>query len=163
LLRFLIQPFGPHNRVPSDRVTDRCADIVTTPSAARDRLTVDLYHPGQTASDHGVALVERAFAMTVEVQSIRDRMHTARVLDIDQGVKQHTITADEATKLKAVADAVAAAVAVDDFAPEELTSRDTANKGDVSSQATSQAAHQTTSDQPPPDRAPLQSHPAAAE
>src|SRR4029077_17591717 len=45
LLRFLIQPLGPRRRGPSDRVTDRCADLITTPSAARDRLTVDLYHP----------------------------------------------------------------------------------------------------------------------
>jgi len=36
-------------------------------------------------------------------------------------VKQRTITADEAEKLKAAAAAVAAAVAVNDFAPEELT------------------------------------------
>ena len=38
LLRFLIQPLGPRRRGPSDRVTDTCADIITTPSAARDRL-----------------------------------------------------------------------------------------------------------------------------
>ena len=31
--------------------------------------------------------------MTVAVQPIRDRMHTARVRDIDQAVKQGTITA----------------------------------------------------------------------
>jgi acyl-CoA dehydrogenase len=62
------------------------------------------------------------------------------VRDIDQAVRQGTINTDEATKLKAAADAVAAAVAVDDFAPEELTSRGAFNKGAVSSQATSQAA-----------------------
>jgi acyl-CoA dehydrogenase len=45
LLRLLIQPLGPRRRGPSDRVTDRCADLITHPSVARDRLTVDLYHP----------------------------------------------------------------------------------------------------------------------
>ena len=42
-------------------------------------------------------------------------------------------------KLKAAAEAVAAAIAVDDFAPEELTSHGASNKGDVPSQSTSQA------------------------
>jgi acyl-CoA dehydrogenase len=138
-LRLCIAPFGRGNRGPSDRVTDKCADLITTPSAARDRLTVDLYHPTEMDGSNGIALVERAFAMVAEVQPIRDRMHAARVRDIDQAVKQGTINADEAAKLKATADAVSAAVAVNDFAPEELTVRGTAHKGDVSSQATSQA------------------------
>ena len=143
LLRFFIQPFGRHRRGPSDRVTDTCADLITNPSAARDRLTVDLFHPAEMDGSNGIALVERAFAMTVDVQPIRDRMHAARVRDIDQAIKQGTITADEAAKLKAAADAVAAAIAVNDFSPEELTARGAASKGtkgDVSSQATSQQA-----------------------
>ena len=48
------------------------------------------------------------------------------------------INADEAARFRATADAVAAAIAVDDFAPEELTSRGAANKGEVPSQATAQ-------------------------
>jgi hypothetical protein len=87
-----------------------------------------------------VALLERAFVLTVAVQPLRDRMRTARVRDIDQALRQGTINAEEASKLKAAADAVAAAVAVDDFAPEELTSRGASNQGAMSSQATSQAA-----------------------
>ncbi len=77
--------------------------------------------------------------MTVAVQPIRDRMHAARVRDIDQAITQRTITADEAAQLKATAEAVAAAVAVDDFAPEELAARG-ANKEDVSSQPISHPA-----------------------
>ncbi len=139
LLRFFIQPFGRRRRGPSDHVTDKCADIITEPSAARDRLTVDLFHPTEMDGSNGIALVERAFAMTVDVAPIRDRMHTARVRDIDQAVKQGTITADEAAKLKTAAEAVSAAVAVNDFAPEELAARGAASKGAGSSQATSQA------------------------
>ena len=141
LLRLCILPFGRRHRGPSDRVTDVCADIITTPSATRDRLTVDLFHPPESERGHGLALLERAFAMTVAVQPIRDRMHAARVRDMDQAVSQRTITADEAAQLKAAAEAVAAACAVDDFAPEELTARG-ANKEDVSSQAISQPAPQ---------------------
>ena len=61
-----------------------CADLITTPSAARDRLTVDIYHPTEMDGSNGIALVERAFTMIADVQPIRDRMHAARVRDIDQ-------------------------------------------------------------------------------
>jgi acyl-CoA dehydrogenase len=138
LLRFFIQPFGPRRRGPSDRVTDACAAIIANPCPARDRLTVDLFHPTETGEHaNGVALLERAFAATVAVQPIRDRMRAAHVRDIDQAVKQRTITAGEAAQLRAAADAVAAAIAVDDFAPEELSARGAATKGDVPSQPTS--------------------------
>jgi acyl-CoA dehydrogenase len=154
LLRFLIQPLGPRRRGPSDRITDRCADLIAHPSVARDRLTVDLYHPAESETKNGIALVERAFALVAAAQPIRDRMNTVRVRDVDQAVKQRTINADEATQLKAAADAVSAAIAVDDFAPEELTSRGKANRGEQSSQATSQPVLQTSPVTPAPELAP---------
>jgi acyl-CoA dehydrogenase len=140
IMRFLIQPLSPSNRGPSDRVTAQCAEIITNPCPARDRLTADLFQPTHIEGEHadGVAVLEHAFEMVVASQPIRDRMHVAHVRDIERAVKQRTITADEAARLKATAEAVAAAVAVDDFAPEELTSRGATHKGDGSSQATSQ-------------------------
>jgi acyl-CoA dehydrogenase len=153
LLRFFIQPLGPRRRGPSDSVTARCAAIITAPSAARDRLVADLFHPPENEKRNGLALLERAFAMVAAVQPLRDRMRAARVRDIDQALKQHTITAEEAVQLKEAADAVAAAAAVDDFAPEELTGRDAWHQGDESS-ATFQAT---------PDQFPLHFPPAAAE
>jgi acyl-CoA dehydrogenase len=158
LLRFFIQPLGPRRRGPSDRVTARCAAIITAPSGARDRLVADLFHPAESETHNGLALLERAFAMVAAVQPIRDRMHAARVRDIDQALKQHTITADEAAQLKEAADAVAAAVAVDDFAPEELTGRDAFHQGDQSS-----PTFQATPPQATPDQFPLHFPPAAAE
>ena len=50
------------------------------------------------------------------------------------------ITADEAAQLKAMAEAVSAAVAVNDFAPEELTSRGAKHSGDKSFQASHRPA-----------------------
>ncbi len=158
LLRLFILPFG-RGRQPSDRVSKSCAALVTEPSTARDRLVVDLFHPDASEHDNGVALLERAFALTVAVQPIRDRMHAARVRDIDQAVRQHTINADEAAQLQQAADAVAAAVAVDDFAPEELTAPGTAHKGDVSSQATSQSFLQLPADQSTQDLSAPEQHP----
>jgi acyl-CoA dehydrogenase len=136
ILRFLIQPLSPRRLGPSDRVTARCAEIITGPCPARDRLIVDLFKPTRSSGEHaeGVAVLERAFTMAVAVQPIRDRMRTAKVRDVDQAVKQRTISTDEAVQLRAAAEAVSAAIAVDDFAPEELKSRAAPNKGDVSSQ-----------------------------
>jgi acyl-CoA dehydrogenase len=68
---------------------------------------------------------------------LHDRMHAAHVRTVDQALEQRTISEHEAMRLRAAAEAVAAAIAVNDFAPEELTSR--RDKGDVPSQATSQA------------------------
>lgn len=141
LLRFLIQLLGASNHGPSDRITALCAGILTKPGLARDRLTVELFKPTRTAGKHldGVFVLERAFSIAVAVQPIRDRMNVARVSDVDQAVEQRTITAEEAAQVNAAAMAVSAAVAVDDFAPEELASRGAAKKGDVSSQARSQS------------------------
>jgi acyl-CoA dehydrogenase len=138
ILRFLIQPFGPRRRGPSDHVMQACAAILTEPNAARDRFTVDLYRskPGQT---DGVALLDRAFAAVVAAEPIRARMREAHIRDVGAAETQGVITTVEAATLQAVAKSVSAAIAVNDFAPEELTSRGAAKpaatKGDLSSRA----------------------------
>jgi hypothetical protein len=54
------------------------------------------------------------------------------VHDVDKALAQRLITDAEAAQLNAAAEAVAAAVAVDDFAPEELAPRLT--QGELPSQ-----------------------------
>ena len=120
LLRFLLLPFGARRRGPSDRLTQACAEILLNPSAARDRLLVDLF-PG--IGDDGIARLERAFALVTAAEPLRERLRRARVRDIDQAKRQALINDAEAAQLHAAAEAVAAAVAVDDFAPEELSPR----------------------------------------
>ena len=134
LLRFIILPFGRRQRGPSDRLTAICAKILTVPSATRDRLTAGLFRAG---GREATALLERAFDMTIAVQPLRDRMRTARVHDIETAQRQGVINAQEAAQLKSAAEAVAAVIAVDDFAPEELSARGAPRKGDVSSPAKS--------------------------
>lgn len=138
LLRVLIQPFGPRRRGPSDHVMTRCAQIISNPGPARDRLSEGLFRPTRTEGKHadGIALVERAFGMIVAVQPIRDRMHAARIRDVDQALSQRMITEVEADQLRAATQALAAAVAVNDFAPEELAGSGASSKGDVSSSTT---------------------------
>jgi len=120
LLRFLLLPLGLMRRGPSDRLTQACAEILLNPSATRERVTADIFRcPG----NDGVARLERAFALVVAAQPLRERLHKAHVRDIDQARAQSLITEAEAEQLRAAADAVAAAIAVDDFAPEELARR----------------------------------------
>jgi acyl-CoA dehydrogenase len=134
LLRFMVLPFGLRRRGPSDRLTQACAEILLGPSATRDRLTVDIFHG---TGDDGLARLERAYELTLAAQPLRDRLHKARVRDIDEARKQGLINGAEAAQLHAAAEAVAAAVAVDDFAPEELSPR--ISQGEVLSRAMSRS------------------------
>src|SRR5262249_8625134 len=117
---------GLTGRGPSDRLRRACAEILLTPSATRERLTVDISHG---TGDEGLARLERAFALTVATQPLRDRLHTAHIRDVAAARQQGLITDAEANELRAAADAVAAAVAVDDFAPEALSPRQSADPG----------------------------------
>jgi acyl-CoA dehydrogenase len=134
LLRFLIQPLGPRRRGPPDKITEICADIITEPCAARDRLMTGMF---KARGNEGMALLDRAFDLAVAVQPLRDRMRAARVRDIATAENQRVITSEEAAQLKVAAEAAAAVIAVDDFAPEELSPRHGSTRGDVSSKAIS--------------------------
>jgi acyl-CoA dehydrogenase len=130
LLRFMLLPFGVRRRGPSDRLTQACAGLLLAPSATRERLTADIF-PG--TGSNGLARLERAFELRVATEPLRDRLRHADVRDIEKARAQNIINDAEAAALKATAEAVAAAVAVDDFAPEELSRQQVL--GDVLSQA----------------------------
>jgi acyl-CoA dehydrogenase len=131
LLRFLLLPFGVRRRGPSDVLTQACAAILLEPSATRDRLTVDIYHG---TDDSGVARLDRAFALISTVRPLRDRLRQAHVHDIAEARRRGLINDAEHDQLKAVQLAVAAVVAVDDFAAEEISPRRAVQaQGDVSS------------------------------
>jgi acyl-CoA dehydrogenase len=124
LMRFMLLPLGPRERGPTDRVTQACADILLKPSPTRDRLCVDLF-PG--TGDDGLARLERAYAAVIAASPLRERMRKAHVRDVDAAFRQGLINEAEAQQLSAAADAVAAAIAVDDFAPEQLSPRQAAD------------------------------------
>src|SRR5262249_56141746 len=107
-----------YRRGPSDRLTRACAEILLNPSATRERLTVDIFHG---IGDEGLARLERAFALTVAAQPLRDRLHKAHARDVDKARQERLISHAQATELRAAADAVAAAVGVDDFTPAALS------------------------------------------
>src|SRR6516162_5256788 len=130
LLRFMLLPFGVRRRGPSDRLTQACAGLLLAPSATRDRLTAGIFHG---TGDNGIARLERAFELTIAAAPLHERLHRAHVRDIEAARRQNVINDIEAAALHAAAQAVAEAVAVDDFAPEEITRRQ--SLGDMPSQA----------------------------
>jgi acyl-CoA dehydrogenase len=118
ILKFLLQPLGARVLGPTDRVVHECAQLILEPSAARDRLTVDLSH---VDDDRGVARLEKAFKLVAASEDIRKRLHAAHIHDWKEGVKKGVITQAEGEKLATAHDAVMKVIEVDDFAPEVLS------------------------------------------
>jgi acyl-CoA dehydrogenase len=118
VLKVIVQPFGARVLGPSDRVVHECAQIVLAPSAARDRLTVDLSH---VDDDRGVARLEKAFLLVTAAEEIARRIHASRIHDWQEAVKRGVITQAEGQQLAAAHEAVAKVIEVDDFAPEALS------------------------------------------
>jgi acyl-CoA dehydrogenase len=118
ILKFLIQPFGARVVGPSDRVVHQCAQLVLSPSAARDRLTPDLAF---VEDDGGIARLEKAFRLVHEAEDAAKRLHAARLHDWKEGVAKGVITESEGEKLAAAKEAVSKVIEVDDFAPEVLS------------------------------------------
>lgn len=118
ILKFLIQPLGANPLGPSDKVVQRCAQLVLAPGAVRDRLTEGLYHP---TDDGPLARLEKAFLLVTGNADIEKKMHAAKIRDWNEAQKKGVITVEEGAKIKAAHDAVALVIEVDDFAPEALS------------------------------------------
>jgi acyl-CoA dehydrogenase len=117
LLRAVVQPLGMRAR-PSDRLTRKCADILMTPSEARERLTAGLY---LGSGDDAPARLERAFALVSETEPLARRMREAGIADLTAAQERGIVTAREADRLRQTREAVASVIAVDDFAASDLS------------------------------------------
>ncbi len=117
LLRLLLLPPWSRARRPLDRVTAACAEILLTPSTARDRLVGAVWEGHDSAS---VEQLERAFELVVDAQPVLDRIRQAGLEDWRLAHEHGAITDEQAAVLKAAEEAVAAVIEVDDFAGEEL-------------------------------------------
>lgn len=117
-LRFFLMPFGIRRRGPSDALIQATADILLAPSAARDRLTTGI---ARDAENEGLKRLGRAFELVTASEPIRDKMKALAVRDPALALERGLITKAEAEQLKKTAEAVSAVVAVDDFAPEDIS------------------------------------------
>jgi len=115
LLRVFVLPFGVVRSGPRDSTVRACAHLLMEPSATRDRLTENVY-----IGDEAVGRLEQAFELVVETQPIHDRLKQQRIRRWQDARDQDLLSTEEMASLEAADAAVAAVIAVDDFAPDEL-------------------------------------------
>ncbi len=118
LLRIVTLPGGAH-RGPDDRLTVRCAELIAAPSATRTRVTGGM-HGGRPGDALGK--LAHAFDLVTATEPLRKRLREAGKT-LDEARRTGPLTADELVRLDEAEAARAAVIAVDDFAPEEITGR----------------------------------------
>ncbi|MGH8072965.1 MAG: acyl-CoA dehydrogenase [Lysobacter sp.] len=130
LLWALIFPWGRRATPPSDRLGHRAASLLMSPNEARDRLAVGVYtaptanNPAGRINSYLQAVilaepVERKFLKALKTSDIESLTF---VEQLDEGVREGWITADERKQLEALREMTVDAISVDDFDTEELRS-----------------------------------------
>ncbi len=120
LVRLVAFPFGIAHRAPSDRLTDKVAETLLTPSAQRDRLTPGLYL-GEGRQHHPMRDLEEAFRLVVEAAPLEKKLREAKLDDAGEARERGLISDEEFDRLARVGEAVARVVAVDAFPMEEVS------------------------------------------
>lgn len=121
--KVLIQPFGVRQQGPSDILIQSCAQLLLEPSPTRERITAGMFLQPGSAGGNGVADLERAFDLVTAAQPLRDKLHEAECHNPAEAHEQGLINEEEFRQLAEAEEAVQRVIAVDDFAPEELTRR----------------------------------------
>jgi acyl-CoA dehydrogenase len=128
LLRVIAFPLGRFRRLPSDRLAHRCAALILSATETRERLTDGIY-VSRLPTDP-VGRMEAAFAAAIERDMIEDKIRAAghagrkALADIPLLVRENVITQAEAEALARANAIIRDAIDVDDFAPSELTGRE---------------------------------------
>ncbi|MCO5147808.1 MAG: acyl-CoA dehydrogenase [Aquamicrobium sp.] len=120
LVRLVAFPFGIAHRAPSDRLTDKVAETLLSPSAQRDRLTPGLYL-GEGRQHHPMRDLEEAFRLVVEAAPLEKKLREAKLDDAGEARERGLISDEEFDRLARVGEAVARVVAVDAFPMEEVS------------------------------------------
>ncbi len=129
LLRVLVFPFGRHYYPASDELGGKIVRLAITPGEVRDRLTRDIYISNDPEDATG--LLEVTLAKVVAAEEAEKKLERAiragtvrRYHGIDwiaAAADAGTITESEALLLKEAEALTARVIAVDHFAPDELT------------------------------------------
>lgn len=129
LLRVFIFPRGRTYSAPSDEISRKVVDLITTPGEARERLSQLAYKTLEPGNSLG--LLQEALELAKEYEPVERRLHQARKeglltsdylgTQIAEAEKAQIISKAEARNMRAYHDKVLALLSVDDFAPEELS------------------------------------------
>ena len=130
LLWLVIFPWGRRAQAPSDRLGHKVASLLMTPCDARERLAEGVFttpcanNPGGRIVSYLPKVVmaepvERKFLKALKNSDIEALEFDAQ---LDEGVREGWITADERKQLEELRAITLDAIMVDDFDPEELRS-----------------------------------------
>ncbi|GAB3378062.1 acyl-CoA dehydrogenase [Lysobacter fragariae] len=130
LLWLLVFPLGRRAQPPSDRLGHKVASLLMSPNEARDRLAVGTFitpcanNPAGRINSYlpKVILaepVERKFLKALKNSDIEALDFASQ---LDEGVREGWITADERKQLEELREMTIDAISVDDFDTEELRS-----------------------------------------
>ena len=128
-LRLLIFPRGRMFSSPSDELGQQIAELMINPTASRERLCADIYKTVEPGNPLG--LLQEVLELAEEIKPLERKVFNAKRRgelnsddtpgQIEEAQKKGVITAEEAKQITAFDDKVMELIAVDDFAPEELT------------------------------------------
>ncbi|MEE8542880.1 MAG: acyl-CoA dehydrogenase, partial [Gammaproteobacteria bacterium] len=128
-LRFLIFPRGRTFSSPSDELGQRVVELIINPTASRERLCADIYKTVEPGNPLG--MLQEALELAEEVKPLERKVFDAKRRgelasddtpgQIEEARKKGVISAEEAKQITAFDRKVMELIAVDDFAPEELT------------------------------------------
>ncbi|MPY73806.1 MAG: acyl-CoA dehydrogenase [Alphaproteobacteria bacterium] len=118
VLRRFVFPFGARRKAPADKLAARCAALLMEPGEARDRLTGGIFI---SRDPHDVTgRMEHALERVLAAEPVEKKLRDRKIDDPDKALAAGIISSAEAAVLKEAADAVHAAISVDDFAPEAI-------------------------------------------
>ena len=128
-LRLLIFPRGRTFSSPSDELGQQVVELIINPTAARERLCADIYKTAEPGNPLG--MLQEALELAEEVKPLERKVFDAKRRgelqsddtpgQIEEARKKGVISAEEAQQITAFDRKVMELIAVDDFAPEELT------------------------------------------
>jgi len=128
-LRFLIFPRGRTFSSPSDELGQQVAELIINPTASRERLCADIYKTVEPGNPLG--MLQEALELAEEVKPLERKVFDAKRRgelesddtpgQIEEARKKGVISAEEAKQITAFDRKVMELIAVDDFAPDELT------------------------------------------
>ncbi len=128
ILRVFIFPRGRTYSAPSDEISGKVVDLITTPGEARERLCQTAYTTLEPGNPLG--LLQEALELSTEFAPVERRLRQARKEgllssdylgeQIDEAEKAQVISKAEARNMRSYHEKVFALLAVDDFDPSEL-------------------------------------------
>ena len=128
ILRIFIFPRGRTYSAPSDEISAKVVELITTPGEARDRLCQLAYTTLEPGNPLG--LLQEALELTTEFDPVERRLRQARKEgllssdylgdQIEEAEKAQVISKAEARNMRSYHEKVLALLAVDDFDSSEL-------------------------------------------